>query len=64
MWETLNPKYSPYSAISFFITVDFPDPLGPHNTRGFGGSAGGMALMELKTTFIIKDFSLDKTNLN
>ena len=39
VWETLKPKYSPYSAISFFITVDLPDPLGPHSTRGRGGAA-------------------------
>ena len=45
VWDTLNPKYSPYAAINFFITVDFPDPLGPHNTRGLGGDGGGGDLL-------------------
>ena len=44
VWETLKPKYSPYSAISFFITVDLPDPLGPHSTSGLGGARGGLDL--------------------
>ena len=42
VWDTLNPKYSPNSAMSFFMRVDFPDPLGPQRTRGLGsGGAGG-----------------------
>ena len=42
--DTLNPKYSPNSAMSFFITVDLPEPLGPHSTRGLGGAGGGLDL--------------------
>ena len=44
VWDTLNPKYSPNSAMSFFITVDLPDPLGPQRTSGLGGAGGGLDL--------------------
>ena len=30
--------------MSFFITVDLPDPLGPHSTSGLGGAGGGFDL--------------------
>ena len=49
VWDTLNPKYSPNSAMSFFITVDLPDPLGPQRTSGLGGAGGGLDLRSIVT---------------
>ena len=34
VWDTENPKLSGNSSISFFITVDLPEPEGPQRTRG------------------------------
>ena len=52
VWDTLNPKYSPNSAMSFFITVDLPDPLGPQRTSGLGGAGGGLDLRSIVTLWI------------
>ena len=34
MWDTENPKLSGNSSMSFFMTVDLPEPEGPQRTRG------------------------------
>ena len=34
VWETEKPNASGNSAVNFFMTDDFPEPDGPHRTRG------------------------------
>ena len=56
-------NHEPSAMCTFFMTVDFPDPLGPHRTRGHGpiiilinpkkaGGGGGWGIVGTPNSYI------------